>query len=249
MMFPGPPPWIVPPASFPRGQRVAVMAPHPDDFDCIAVTLRLLHENDADINVAVLTSGASGVEDDYVGCSAATAKARVREAEQLASCMFFGLPRNRLRFLRLGEDNMGHLAENIANEQAILHALSAWQPQWVFMPHGNDPNAAHRRTHALVRRCLANQRSTATVLLNRDAKTLGMREDLYVQFDERQAQWKREMLRFHDSQQSRNLRTRGFGFDARILNDNAKTAANARLKSPYAEAFEVVICGGRTAHV
>ncbi len=216
------------------------MAPHPDDFDCVAVTLRLLHENGSIIHLAVLTSGASGVEDAYVGCSATSAKARVREAEQAASCAFFGLPRNRLRFLHLAEDEAGHLADNIANEQTVLNVLNCWRPQFVFMPHGNDPNLAHRRAHAMVRRCLATQRSTATLLLNRDPKTLGMREDLFVLFDERRAEWKRELLRFHDSQQARNLRTRGGGFDARILDNNAKVAANAGVRGPYAEVFEVV---------
>jgi LmbE family N-acetylglucosaminyl deacetylase len=216
------------------------MAPHPDDFDCIGVTLRLLHENGCIIHVAVLTSGASGVEDVYVGCSHASAKARVREAEQAGSCAFFGLPRNRVRFLRLAEDEAGHPGDNIANEQTLLNVLTCWRPQLVFMPHGNDPNIAHQRTHAMVRRCLATQRSSATLVLNRDPKTLGMRQDLYVLFDDARAEWKRELLRFHDSQQSRNLRTRGSGFDARILDDNAKAAATAGVKARYAEVFEVV---------
>ena len=41
--------------------RVAITAPHPDDFDAIAVTMRMLHRNGNTIDLAVLTSGMSGV--------------------------------------------------------------------------------------------------------------------------------------------------------------------------------------------
>jgi LmbE family N-acetylglucosaminyl deacetylase len=239
-LFAGNPPWFVPPAQLPREQRVAVMAPHPDDFDVIAATMRLLHETGSIIHVAVLTPGASGVEDAYLRSADKDAKARAREAEQIASCAFFGLPPDRLRFLRLAEDTGGHLADAAANEQALSNVLETWRPQLVFMPHGNDPNAAHQRTHAMVRRCLASQRSTATLFLNRDPKTLGMREDVFVLFDEPQAEWKRALLRHHDSQQSRNLHTRGFGFDTRILDGNRNVAATAGLNAAYAEVFQVV---------
>jgi LmbE family N-acetylglucosaminyl deacetylase len=239
-MFTGSPPWFVPPARLPSGQRVVVMAPHPDDFDVVSVTLRRLLEAGSPINVAVLTTGASGVEDAYVKGAGTGAKARVREAEQVASCAFFGLPAGRLCFLRLADDDSGHLADDAPNEQALDRLLEAWRPQLVFMPHGNDSNLAHQRTYAMVRRCLEARGSAATLLLNRDPKTIGMREDLYVLFDEREAEWKRELLRHHDSQQSRNLRTRGSGFDARILEVNAKAAAKAGLAASYVEVFEVM---------
>ena len=45
--------------------RVVVLAPHPDDFDAIGISMRTLQENGNPIDVTVLTSGASGVEDDF----------------------------------------------------------------------------------------------------------------------------------------------------------------------------------------
>ena len=60
--------------------------------------------------------------------------------------------------------------------------------------------------------------------LNQDAKTLGMRIDLYTAFDSDIADWKMKLLRHHRSQQHRNLRTRGIGFGARVLQLNAAAA-------------------------
>jgi hypothetical protein len=47
------------------------------------------------------------------------------------------------------------------------------------------------------------------------------------------------MLRFHDSQHQRNLRTRGHGLDDRILEVNRSVARELSLAHEYAEAFEV----------
>ena len=80
---------------------LVVLAPHPDDFDAIAVTLRYFHQRGDTIHLAVLTTGASGVEDGYAGAYTAVDKAALREQEQAASCAFFGLPPERLSFLRL----------------------------------------------------------------------------------------------------------------------------------------------------
>jgi LmbE family N-acetylglucosaminyl deacetylase len=236
-LFTGLPPWFVPPAHLPSAQRVAVIAPHPDDFDVVAVTLRRLQQAGGVIDVAVLTTGASGVEDAYVKTTGVT-KALVREREQQASCGFFGLAAERLRFLRLDDDS-GHLADDAHSRGIVRELLEAWRPQLVFAPHGNDSNLAHQLTYTMVRRCLAEAGLAATLFLNRDPKTIGMREDLYVCFDETEAEWKRALLRHHDSQQSRNLRTRGAGFDARILDINARAAATAGAAGGYAEVFEI----------
>jgi len=71
--------------------RVAVVAPHPDDFEAIAVTLRWLHQRDSIIELGVLTRGVSGVEDGYGGARTAEEKARLREGEQRRSAAEFGL--------------------------------------------------------------------------------------------------------------------------------------------------------------
>ena len=49
-----------------RGIALA-LAPHPDDPDAIAVTLRLLADRGWEMHWAVVTSGWSGVSDDFCG--------------------------------------------------------------------------------------------------------------------------------------------------------------------------------------
>jgi len=113
------------------------------------------------------------------------------------------------------------------------------EPDLVFMPHGNDSNADHRRTYRLFSQmapCLKGQE--VRLLLNWDPKTLGMRVDILSPFREEEAQWKRELLRFHRSQHQRNLSHRGHGFDDRILLVNRRIAIDCGLDLPYAEAFE-----------
>jgi hypothetical protein len=85
----------------------------------------------------------------------------------------------------------------------------------------------------------------AAALLNRDPKTITMRIDVYTEFGEDEAKWKARMLRFHDSQQRRNLDTRGRGFHERILNTNRQIAREISCRSEYAEAFELELYGCR----
>ena len=230
-------------APMPANKRIAVMAPHPDDFDVIGVTLRRFADAGAMIDVAVMTSGASGVDDaDYPNLDR-KAKGALREAEQIRSCSFFGLAAERLHFLRLSEDDGGHLAENAANEARVGECLAAWAPELVFMPHFHDPNLAHQRTYAMVRRCLEREDPSVAMFLNRDPKTISMRYDLYVGFSEGEARWKRALLRHHDSQQRRNVRTRGIGMDDRVLSLNAESSAPYPELGGYAEVFELRTAG------
>lgn len=222
----------------PPGLAIAVMAPHPDDFDAIAVTLRRFHEHGADIHLAVLTTGASGVEDSYTGATTDAAKRDLREAEQLASCARFGLPRNRVRFLRLPEDGAG-LIVDAASIAAIRDWLLPIRADLVFMPHGNDSNVTHQRTYALFARVAAEEGLSLRAVLNQDAKTRAMRHDFYTPFEQAEADWKGELLRLHDTQHRRNLNTRGHGFDERVLAVNRATARALDVAAPYAEAFEL----------
>ena len=154
---------------------VLVLAPHPDDFDAIGVTLRQLHERQHQLHLAVLTGGANGVD----GNGSSDEKTAVREAEQRDSCRFFGLPGSRCHFLRLWEDP---LAE--ADDEARLRAhILGLRPDLVFMPHGNDSNATHRRTCQNFCAIAAGEQLTLQACLNQDAKTRGMRSDLYTGFD------------------------------------------------------------------
>lgn len=222
------------PADWPAPLRVLVLAPHPDDFDAIGVTLRWLAAQGHALHLAVLTTGSGGVDDGFQGAHDAAAKAALREREQSASCRFFGLPEGRCHFLRLWQDPKRE-AEDAARLRDLVRTV---QPQRVFMPHGNDSNATHRRCFQAFDALARAERLTLQACLNQDAKTQGLRADLAMPFGEADAVWKAELLRHHESQQQRNLRTRGHGFDERVLQLNREAAAGLGLAEPYAEVFE-----------
>jgi LmbE family N-acetylglucosaminyl deacetylase len=216
-----------------------VTAPHPDDFDAIAIAMRWFHRNGNVIELAVLTSGASGVEDGFAGAVTPAEKRGVREAEQRASCRLFGLDPSRLAFLRLVEDASAHPEESAGNREAIRSFLLRARPDIIFLPHGNDTNVAHRRTHAMVTDIVEKDQLSVVLCLNEDPKTIGLRRDLTVAFDEADCEWKGRLLRLHASQHARNLRTRGHGFDERVLAVNRRAAETVWGGAPYAEAFEL----------
>jgi len=228
----------------PPAMRIAVLAPHPDDFDAIGVTLRWFQSRGHRLDVGVLTTGASGVEDVYRGAVAADVKRDIREAEQRTSCRFFGLPDNQVTFLRLLEDDTGHLAPCPANLERLRSFFEALAPQITFLPHGNDSNPDHQRTAAFFREIARACASPVVACFNRDPKTVAMRTDLFIGFDDNDARWKGELLRCHESQHQRNLNTRGYGFDERILRVNRRIAAELGGTWPYAESFEVECLGG-----
>ena len=219
--------------------RCAVLAPHPDDFDAIGIVMRRLHTAGHEIHVAVLTSGWTGVDTGWNGAETPAIKTALRIEEQRRSCGFFGLPPERLRFLELREDEQAHQLDDAPNHAAVKGYLADLRPHAVFLPHGNDSNIAHQRTYAMMRSAVALAKLDVRAFLNRDAKTLGMRGDAYVSFDADEARWKAELLRFHASQQARNLRARQRGFDDRVLDLNATAARELSLDAPYAEVFQL----------
>lgn len=223
----------------PPGLKAIVLAPHPDDFDAVGVTMRLLQRNGNRIALAVLASGWSGVEDSFCHAPSPEEKARVREVEQLESLRFFGLPPEKAIFLRLAEDETGRLADSRENAAVLRRFLLEQAPDLVFLPHGNDTNLDHRLTWSMSRREAADLDLGATAFLIRDPKTVAMRVDAYASFGEEEAAWKARLLRFHRSQHDRNLNTRQKGFDDRILEVNRQTAAELGIPEPYAEVFEL----------
>ena len=65
-----------------------------------------------------------------------------------------------------------------------------------------------------------------------------MRYDFYTAFGIAEAEGKATLLRFHSSQQQRNLNTRHVGFDERILEVNRQIARECPGEQEFAEAFE-----------
>ncbi len=221
------------------------LAPHPDDFDAIGVTMRYFQENGNSLHVAVATPGASGVEDSFCLPPTVGAKGRLREQEQRASCQFFGLPDDHLVFLRLEEDEAGHPADNAANLERVRQCFLNRRPALVFLPHGHDTNQGHQRIYAMHYQVALEAGYPLATFLNRDPKTVHMRCDMVLGYGLEEAAWKGELLRFHRSQHQRNLNQRGHGFDERILSMDRQSAEACSLDEPYAEAFEAEFFGAR----
>ena len=224
------------PGPWEHPRRWLVLAPHPDDFDVVAVTMKHLAASGGQILLDVLSGGASGVEDAFA--SGWEAKTAARENEQRDSIACFGLPAGNLRFHRFAEDEVGYMADTPENEARAHVLLDSVAPDGVILPHGNDSNADHRRTFRWFMSWRNTRTSPPLALLVRDPKNLGMRVDLITPYTAGQAAWKAELLRCHRSQHERNLRSRGTGFDERILQSD-RTAAEP-FGFTAAECFEIL---------
>jgi LmbE family N-acetylglucosaminyl deacetylase len=231
-------PRAIPEIAVPSALRLLVLAPHPDDFDAIGVTLKFFLNNGNPIDVGVVRTG-SGVEDAYRPDLTLEEKADLRECEQRDSLEFFGLSNSCLTFFSLSKDDEDQLINTPANFNVLEAFVLNKAPDIVFLPHGNDTNNSHRVMYAFFRQVVQRLDRELAAFLIRDPKTIEMRTDLYMPFGQNEANWKAELLRFHDSQQQRNLHTRGHGFDDRILDVNRAIARELSLDHTYAEAFEI----------
>ncbi|MHB9139706.1 MAG: PIG-L deacetylase family protein [Victivallaceae bacterium] len=221
----------------PSKSKILVLAPHPDDFDAIAVTLKFFHERQSEIFLAVICPAWSGVEESFAADSSKETRSLVREAEQRQSIQQFGLSPDRVSFLRLTEDEHGKLLDLPENYQQVKHLLESYRPELVFMPHWNDSNSDHRFVAAMFEHAVAELSLSLTAWFNLDPKTIDMNRQVYTVFDSILAEWKAALLRCHASQHQRNLNTRGHGFDERILAGNR--ANGAPINAPFAEVFEI----------
>jgi LmbE family N-acetylglucosaminyl deacetylase len=225
----------------PASLKILVLGPHPDDFDAVGVTLYILKQNGNKIDVGVVRS-ATGVEDSYRPRLTPEARAQLRENEQLNSCLFFGLSQTNLTFLNLDEDEEGPVSSP-KNLGCLRDFLLPRLADIVFLPHGNDTNGGHRSMYAMISHLASVAGYPLVLFLSIGPRTIRMRIDAYTEFGEEEANWKARLLRIHGSQQHRNLKTRGHGFDERILGSNRKTAQQLSIGFPYAEAFQVEFYG------
>ena len=219
----------------PNDLKVLVLAPHPDDFDAIAVTMKIFRDNANHIELAVISGGESGVEDSFCKNNPGMTKAHIREKEQIESCKFFGLSESQINFLHLNEDNNGDPVESEENLKILEVYIAKINPDIVFMPHWNDTNAGHQRSYSMLKKIARGIK----IYLNRDPKTIEIRQDIFTLFNEEDAEWKAKLLRYHKSQHQRNLNTRNHGFDKRILRINRLIAKESGCPAPYAEVFEI----------
>ena len=218
---------------------VVILAPHPDDFDAIGVSLKRLQDNGCKLKLLVATAGINGVESGFENARTPGDKKGLRQQEQLDSCLFFGLDPELIEFLDLANNGDGSLAIDEANTRIIRKGLSGANADIVCLPHFNDSNMTHQRVYALYNRARRDWEKPHFALLNCDVKTRGMPCDVYTPFDDQTADWKRQLLRHHTSQQQRNLNSRSKGFDERVLDFNKTLAEQLPTDTPYAEAFAI----------
>jgi LmbE family N-acetylglucosaminyl deacetylase len=230
--------------------KVLFIAPHPDDAESVAITLRLLMGSGCEISLAVISLSPSGVEDEYARrwsgdtfLSLQGKKREIRRREQISSAAILGLTQDQLVFLGLEEDST---LDSRQNRSLLKNHLQSMVPDIVILPIGKDPNQTHSWTHQVFREgaqeLVSQIQKPLVALYNEDPKTLEIRKDLFVLFGEESARWKRVLLRTHDSQQQRNIHLRGIGFDERILGRNywsGKHLSAASPEAPYAEVFEI----------
>ena len=222
--------------------KILVLAPHPDDFEAVGITMRRFFKAGNTLNIYVLTSGASGVEDRFCPENPSNEnKRRLRQKEQRDSCRFFGLPEGCLHFPPTQENADSNLLATEGNLAILKGIIRDEQPDAIFLPHGNDTNPDHRVAFNLTTEALGELQFAAILCCIYDPKTIQAEVNAVMAFDENDAKWKAELLRFHDSQHQRNLNTRGHGFDERLLKTNRKLAEDYGLDAPYAEAFEVIM--------
>jgi LmbE family N-acetylglucosaminyl deacetylase len=234
--------------------RVLVLGPHPDDPESVAITCRLLMQSGCDIWYAIASLSPSGVEDEYAqrrrnrdSISLQEKKGKIRQKEQTQSAEMLGLIPDRLAFLGIEEDKELDSPKNLAR---IRDQLESVEPDIVIMPIGKDPNQTHAWVYRAFRKCAKNltlkTEKPIVALYNEDPKTIEIRKDLFVLFGDEGADWKGALLKIHDSQQERNIHSRGMGFDERILRMNhlsrrhlVETSTPVESSAKYAEVFEI----------
>lgn len=162
-------------------RRLLVLAPHPDDFDAIGVTLKFFFDRGNPLFVGVVPTG-SGIEDAYRPGLTLAGKTRLRKREQRNSLRFFGLPEDSLMFLNLERDDEDQALDHPANRDALKALVNTQRPDVVFLPHGNDTNSGHRAIYSLFSQVASDLESPLLALLNRDPKTITLRADLYMPF-------------------------------------------------------------------
>jgi len=183
--------------------------------------MRRLQAGGATIHVAVDRSG-SGIDDSYCLPPTLEVKAAIRE-ESSGAVVAFSACRRPPDFLRLEEDDEAQLIDSPRNADLLRALLASLRPVW------SSCRTATTRTPVTSgwRPCFAaslRKRDTPSQRFSIEIEDHQPADGHLHCVREEDAQWKAQLLRFHDSQHQRNLHARGHGFDERILDTNRQIA-------------------------
>ncbi len=151
--------------------RALALAPHPDDPDAVAVTLRLLARGGWEVSWAIVTSGCSGVQDAFAGSLHARKSRGAR-----GGTGGIGTPlrsaRGTAALPAAGRGCDGELAETAENRMRFDAALRKLAPALVLLPCGADTDPTHRRVFTWFHDWMCNWPHPLTALYNEDPKSL-----------------------------------------------------------------------------
>lgn len=125
----------------PAGNRVVVLAPHPDDevLGCGGVIRKHIEEGD-DVTVLFLTDGRWGKKPydnpEHI--------AQLRQAEAIAACRVLGTTQTHF----FGRED-GSLNADLKTVKEVLQVVMCCQPEVVYAPHPIDPHPDHRATYKI----------------------------------------------------------------------------------------------------
>jgi len=224
----------------PSGMNVLVLAPHPDDYDAIAITMKLLQQCDNRIFVRVLGTGWNRVEDEICDPATPEAKAALQRQEFHESCRRFELNEDDVAFLDMKEDSSGYIRKHPFNIELLKKAITEIKPQLIFMPHWNDTSNDRRLAATLAWDALDELGLSTPLLHFYTPKTRTMYRHFYTVFSRSEADWKAGQLQCHRSIQQHYMAHYGIGFVDKIIQLNYDAGRDIG-KDKYAEVFEMKI--------
>jgi LmbE family N-acetylglucosaminyl deacetylase len=130
------------------GERVIVLAPHPDDEAIGCGGMICLHQQQGDrVEIVHLTSGERGVE----GMAEETLRS-LREAEAKEAAHV--LAAEAVHFLRLPDTRLEQAIPTAA--QKLQPILAAARPDMIYLPHAADAHPDHGAARPIAQTALAN---------------------------------------------------------------------------------------------
>ncbi len=128
--------------------HILVLSPHPDDeaIGCGGTLFQHILDGDQ-VQIIFLTSGEQGGH----GLSPSET-ARMREDEARAAAAIMGF--DQIEFWRLPD---GKLRAGRDTVECLRTSIELWQPDVLYVPHGEEMHPDHRAAYRLVRRALTGQ--------------------------------------------------------------------------------------------